>query len=158
MKRFNVFPGIIFVLLGLNFVIVGITVVAAHSDGGAVIEPDYYQKALHWDEHRAQQEHSRTLGWSAGIDLTSRQGAWVLGATVKDRAGEAIVGAKVRAVAFRSADAGRRQTLDLRETSPGRYEAAVQAGIAGGWHVELNIEARGEVFTLETLAIAEDAP
>lgn len=158
MKRFNVFPGIIFVLLGLNFVIVGITVVAANSDGGAVIEPDYYQKALHWDEHRAQQEHSRALGWNADLDLTSRQGSWVLGATVKDRAGQTIAGAKVRAVAFRSADAGRRHTLELRETSPGRYEAAVPSARPGDWHVEVNIEARGEFFILKTFVIAEDAP
>lgn len=158
MRRLNLFPGIIFALLGLNFVIVGITVFAANSDGGAVIEPNYYRRALHWDDQRVLEERGRVLGWSAVVDLTAQDGATAIGVQLADRAGDPIGGATVRALAFRSAAAGRRHELILREVGPGRYEGLVPARGGGAWHVELRIEARGELFTHVTSVLAEGAP
>ncbi|MBX3406194.1 MAG: FixH family protein [Phycisphaeraceae bacterium] len=158
MKRLNLFPGIIFALLGLNFVIVGITVYAANSDGGAVIEPNYYQRALHWDDQRALEERGRVLGWSAGVELTVKDGATAIGVKLADRAGDPIGGATVRALAFRSADAGRRHELILREVGPGRYEGLVPTRGGGAWQVELRIQARGELFTYVASVSAEGAP
>lgn len=159
MKRFNLFPAIIFVLLGLNFLIVGITVFAANSDGGAAIEPDYYQKALHWDEHRAQERRSLALGWDVRADLTRRDGALALRVHVHDAAGAAISGASVHATVFRSAEARRRFTLELRETNtPGEYGAAVPSGAAGAWQVELAVAARGNEYSRVLTAFAEREP
>lgn len=158
MKRLNIFPGIIFALLGLNFAIVGITVFAANSDGGAVIEPDYYQKALRWDDRRALDDRWRALGWTADVELQPRTNATAIVLNLADRAGGRIGGAVVQALAFRSADAGRRHQLDLKEVGPGRYEGVAPAAGRGEWQVELRIRALGELFTRVVSATSEGAP
>ena len=55
-------PFIIVGLLGLNMAICAITITAAVTRP-AIIEPDYYEKALNWDESRAakQSEQGDTL-------------------------------------------------------------------------------------------------
>jgi predicted cobalt transporter CbtA len=44
-------PVMIVGLLGLNIVVCAITITAATTNP-AIIEPDYYEKAVNWDEHR----------------------------------------------------------------------------------------------------------
>ncbi|MBK9189550.1 MAG: FixH family protein [Phycisphaerales bacterium] len=52
MIRFKPWPGIIFVLLAGNVVIVIITIVAA-AISHSPIEPDYYRRAVEWDQVKA---------------------------------------------------------------------------------------------------------
>lgn len=49
MIRFKPWPGIIFVLLAGNVVIVIITIVAA-AISHSPVEPDYYRRAVEWDQ------------------------------------------------------------------------------------------------------------
>lgn len=145
MKRFQVFPGIIFVLLGMNVAIVGYTVYAASSDGGAAIEPNYYQKALAHDALREQQRHDAALGWVYGVSVQPdpESGAPALNVLIHDRDGEPIAGAVVRAVAFPSIRANERSLLLLREHAPGAYAAPLSIPHSGAWRIELAIESRG---------------
>ena len=147
MKRPRLFPGIIFALLGMNVVIVGVTVYAANKDGGAVIEPDYYRKALAYDTLAAQQRDADALGWQYDTDLVAADDTTALRMQLQDDTQSAVTGAVVRAVAFASARADQRTHLLLRESSSGTYEASFEPDRAGLWRIELTIESRGRVIS-----------
>lgn len=61
--RWKPWPGIIFVLLGANMVIVGITIVAT-ARTATPVEADYDIKALHWDDLASQNQRNKSLGWT----------------------------------------------------------------------------------------------
>lgn len=152
MKKFRVFPGIIFVLLGMNVLIVGYTVYAAGSDGGAVIEPDYYQKALAYDRIREQERADAALGWryEVGVDGDPAAGDCVLRFALSEADAQPIRGATIRAVAFPSMRAGQRSQLLLHEGKPGDYAAPIRITHPGEWRIEFTIESRGRVVNHKT--------
>jgi hypothetical protein len=47
----------------------------ARSNATFAVEPDYYQKALHWDETAAQAAENRRLGWGMTWELSAAGGA-----------------------------------------------------------------------------------
>lgn len=95
--RFRVWPGIIFVLFGVNFLIVAVTVIGANRTASP-IEPDYYTKALHWDQTQAQAQRNKSLGWSVTPSLRpGPDGKPRLFLTVLDGAGSPMRAASVKA-------------------------------------------------------------
>ncbi|MFZ2874392.1 MAG: FixH family protein [Phycisphaerales bacterium] len=94
--RLKVWPGIIFVLFGVNFLVVAVTVVGA-SRTASPIEPDYYTKALNWDQTQAQAQRNRSLGWSVTPSVHSGpEGRPRLFLTVLDGAGNPMRAATVK--------------------------------------------------------------
>ena len=61
--------GLILALLGGQIVLMGVMTLLATSDASFAVEPDYYQKALHWDATVAQRRENARLAWSAKIEL-----------------------------------------------------------------------------------------
>lgn len=95
--RLKVWPGIIFVLFGVNFLIVAITLIGA-SRTASPIEPDYYTKALNWDQTQAQAQRNKSLGWSVTPSVRpGPDGKPRLFLTVLDGAGSPIRTATVKA-------------------------------------------------------------
>jgi nitrogen fixation protein FixH len=152
MKRFRMFPGIIFVLLGMNMAIVGYTVYAANSDGGAAIEPDYYRKALAHDTIREQERHDAALGWGYRVSVQPdpASGTSALNIVILDGKGGPITGATVHAVAFPSIRANERSQLLLKERAPGEYAALLDISHPGAWRIELTILCRGSTVNHRT--------
>ncbi len=101
MKRPRLWPGLIFALLAANAAIVGITLFFVHSDKSFAVEPEYYQKALHWDAAAKEQARSRDLGWRLEVDpgAVGAAGRHVR-VTIRDRQGKPIEGATVKVTAF----------------------------------------------------------
>lgn len=141
-------PAAIISLLAANAVVVAITVRYALDNHGSTIESDYYQKAVHWDDHAAQLRHNAELGWHADVALTrSATGAT---ATVKltDTAGTAINGAKVTGLFFHNAYSDKRVS-GLMTESGDAYTFALPAYHAGLWTVSLDVRTAKERFTLD---------
>ena len=139
-------PGGVFLLLGMNVVIVGITVYAALSDRSVGIEQRYYEKALAWDETAKQRTLNAALGWR--MDLTagaSRQ----LEITLRDSSGQPIRAAQVTAEVFHEARSGDRSALTFIGDGTGTYRALCPAGPEGSWHLRTRVEAVKMVFTDE---------
>src|SRR5262245_58187076 len=69
----------------------------ATRDTSFAVEPDYYRKALEWNETMAQAAKNAALGWSVAVQLerTPESGAVKLIARVRDRAGQDVAGARV---------------------------------------------------------------
>jgi len=128
--------------------VLGVTVVAniallreAGAPGAAVVEPDYYRKALAWDTTMAQERASLDLGWRADARLApAGAGLAEVTVTLAARDGEPVAGATVRVEAIHNADAGRFVTGALAERAPGRYAAILPLAHHGLW--ELRLDAR----------------
>lgn len=146
-------PWIIAGLLVFNALATGTLVALANSSSGHAVEPDYYARAVAWDDEMAQQERNRDLGWqlSSALEPTD-DGALALRTTLQDREGAPVTGASIELVTFHRARAADRLTLALREQAPGVYRAAWRSPRRGAWELRYRVVRAGVVFTLREVA------
>jgi nitrogen fixation protein FixH len=145
-------PGLIFVFLGANVCVVGITVYFANRADGGATEPDYYRKAINWDQSAAERDRSATLGWKATI-TTSLNAANL---TITDREGAPVEGAKVQAEFFAVLDSGSRVTAEFQPASSGTYR---YSGILPPGTCEFRVRAtRGDDVFVKTLRTTPGTP
>ena len=144
-----IWPGMIFVLIGINVCVVAITVYFAHADRSFAVEQDYYQRAVEWSQTAQQNQRNRELDWGHGItiepDSNSTQRTIVL--RVWNADGIAIEQALVNVNAFPSAQASHRQDMALTEQLPGEYRGVLTEARAGVWEFRVVIRRGDDVFT-----------
>lgn len=114
-------------------------IVRAHDDPSFAVEPDYYAKAVHWDESQAARAASASLGWRATVAAT-HDGVEV---ELSDEQGRPLEGAEVGLVAFHNARAKDRLSTFLEPTAPGRYAVKRRLERPGIWEIRLSAQ-RGE--------------
>lgn len=158
MKRGWIWPVIIVGLLvagvGGNIALM----LVAHSNASFAVEPDYYQKALDWDQHRAQAATNRNLGWRIELSV-DRDGAApghaLLVAHLLDSEGTPLEGARIGVKTLHLARAADVQELALTEGPAGEYSAPMRLHRPGLWEFRLVVERGEQTFTdLQTLEIA----
>ncbi len=137
-------------LLAGSVTLVVTMVTISANDPGFAVEPDYYDKAIHWDAKRAQDATNAELGWQLSWafqppKLASRSA--VVALQLADADGIPITGAVLTVKAFHNARAGNIQELSLREVSPGRYEAPFDLHRGGLWECRLTASHHGRTFT-----------
>lgn len=148
MKRFKLFPGIVFLLLGVNATIVGITVYLANSDRSFAVEPDYYQKALRWDAQVQQREQTLALGWDVRLDPGAQGAAGRhVQISIRDRDGRPVEGARVRVTAFPAARAADRFGAEFDPSEPGVYRADMDLAQPGLWEFDVLATRGGDQYT-----------
>jgi hypothetical protein len=130
----------------------GLTTLAviASGDESFAVERDYYKKAVHWDEARAQQGHNTRLGWTAAVNVERRDrasGHTALALRLLDRSGLPLSDATVTAEVFHNARAA--EVVDARfiEQSPGKYGVELPMRRLGIWEVRLTAIQHGRRFT-----------
>jgi nitrogen fixation protein FixH len=120
----------------------------ALDDASFAIEPDYYRKALAWDEQQKLARSSRALGWHA--ELMVAPGSDVPGLRTRvrltDSAGEPVGGADFALRAVHNARAAQPFESRSTETEPGVYEATVPNTRAGLWEFTLTAARGAETF------------
>lgn len=146
-----VWPAGIVGLLAMNMSIVGVTVYLATGDPSVAVEPDYYAKAVRWDETARQQQRNRELGWTASADAgpDGRGGARVV-VRFAGRDGAGLSGLTVAGVAFPNVRSSDRQPLAFTAQDDGAYAAPLRGARPGLWQLRLRAEAGGETFTQTT--------
>lgn len=147
-RRFWV--GLILALLGGQMVLIGTMAYVATSDGSFAIEPDYYQKGLHWDQTAAQIRKNTELGWSVRLqvgDQVSVRGERELRCRLSDKAGRALDGATLDLVAFPHARGNQRCSATLLPVGDGEYEAALRFSRPGKWEFRVSVQRGPETFT-----------
>jgi len=145
-------PVMVVGLLGLNVAVVSVTLVLATRDPSFAVEPDYYDKAVAWDETARRREASRALGWIAAVEAPAEEvapGRREIVLTLRDAAGAPVAGAQAGAVVFHNARAADREAVTLIETEPGVYRGRTRLRMAGRWIVALEVVRGGEVFVEE---------
>jgi nitrogen fixation protein FixH len=117
-------------------------------DPSVALEPDYYRKAVAWDEQRALERRSAALGWQAAISLVpgEQAGATRLRVQLTDSAGNALSGASLTAQAFANARAGRVLSLSWLESTPGVYQSELGHAQPGLWELRLQATRGSDVF------------
>lgn len=122
--------------------------VIASSDPSHAVEKDYYRKALHWDEHRAQLAADAALGWKAEVTARPAQpGLAAVTISLTDRDGRPVTGASAHLEAFHMARGKRILESGLEETAPGVYTATLPMRRDGKWELRLRARRGGDLFT-----------
>jgi nitrogen fixation protein FixH len=136
----------------------------ALSDPSVVAEPDYYQKAVAWDQTQAQRTQNAALGWvlapSASSDVSPS--GRTLTVRLEDRTHTALTGATLRVVAFHKARSATRIQGALVENAEGEYVATLPLLREGLWELRFLALHDGQQFTytedLDVVGMAARTP
>jgi nitrogen fixation protein FixH len=128
-------------LLGANMIAMVVLAVVANNGTNQVI-PDYYARAVHYDEELARSTVSQALGWH--VEVTMAGGA--VDMTLRDAAGHAIDGAQVRITGYQRAHASEAVEVALASAPDGHYRGAVRAQ-RGRYDLVAVVDARGARYT-----------
>jgi len=129
---------------------VGGMAVVAIRDPHFATEPDYYQKAIRWDQTQAQAAENQRLGYQfdvpRSIEFDARAHATVE-LRVRNRAGLPVVGARLTAEAFANAYSEHMAQLTFSEREPGLYVAEFSARHPGVWVFRVAADSEQAHFT-----------
>jgi len=153
-------PGLVVVLLLGQLVVCFVMISRAVGDPTAAIEPNYYQKALKWDQTRAARAASAALGWSASWDVARVAdilGQRMIKLSLTDDAGAPITDAEVDLRFFHHARSADRRDAMLAHGGGGIYAAALPMKRPGLWTLEVRA-ARGEHVFLHASQIKVPEP
>jgi len=126
------------------------TVFVATTNPSYAVEEDYYEKALHWDEKRAQDRRNIELGWRIEIEVAppdAAGGPASLVSVLTAADGGPIDGATVTVEAFHNARAGNILRATLAGRGAGRYAAELPMRWSGVWEFRFVAERGSERFT-----------
>jgi nitrogen fixation protein FixH len=141
-------PAIIAGALGLHVLVMLAMVSIATSGDSYAVEPDYYRKALEWDNKRAQDRRNIELGWT--LEFTVEPAAAgqdpMLRIELTSAEGEPVTGATVAVEAF--ANAGRDDILKATvNAAASGYETTLPMRRDGLWEFRFTVTRGDEVLT-----------
>ncbi len=151
MKRGTGWPIAVATILGLTIAANVWIVRVANRDPSVAVEPDYYQKAVHWDDELAQRARNDSLGWrlTPALHDTGTDAAGTLDVTLEDHGGTPLSGARIAVVAIHNTRASRPITLLLRDEGRGAYRAAFPGWRRGMWELRFDIHRGDAHFTAD---------
>jgi len=132
-------------LLGLGLIGLGSLAWIASRDPSFALEPNYYEKAVHWDRQRAQWAENARLGYE--LELLPAGEDEMLTVRLSAADGTPLGNAEVRAEAFFNARASEVRRLTWTERAPGTYQAKLAGARAGLWEFRFSVRRGGERFT-----------
>jgi nitrogen fixation protein FixH len=140
-------PGIgwpigIVVILGATIVGNLLMMRVAANDPSFAIEPDYYRKAVHFDEAMAQARRNRAIGWivTPQVDPVASGRATGVHVHVRDRLGMPVTGARLTLMARFNARANDTLTAALTEEGAGRYRTLLAVSVPGEWEFRIDAD------------------
>lgn len=143
-------PWPLLVIAALSFT-VGVNLVMLRAAGGdpngAVVEPDYYRKAVEWDSTMARRAASQSLGWTASVSLGDEgEGLREVTVMLSDSLGSGVEDAHVEAVLIHNLEASQPVALTLEPREGGEYVGSAAAPRGGRWEVRVEAVRGGESF------------
>ena len=148
MKPGTLWPAVIAGALVLHVAAMMVMVWISTSDESYAVEPDYYAKALAWDERRAQERANAESGWVLDfvVEPAAPGSDPRLRATLVDVAGSPVAGAVVSVEAFSNVRRDDVLTATLPATADG-YEASLPMRGNGRWEFRFEVTRGEELFT-----------
>jgi len=125
------------------FVGLGTAAYVAIDDPSFALEPNYYDKAVHWDETQLQARQSSALGLKLAVAAPlslAADGRVDVQLRVTDQLEGAFSGAQISLEAFPNAYASRVQHVSLHESTPGVYSGHLARGVAGLWELRVVVK------------------
>ena len=124
-----------------------------------VVEPNYYQKGLHYDDEMAQQRENTALGWRIAPTVTPAGGGNAeLSVALTDASGRRLDGATVSVVAMHNLLADHPDSATLADRGGGVYAAMLAMPRAGMWELKFDVTRAGARFTEDERIELEPAP
>jgi nitrogen fixation protein FixH len=148
-SRHLFWPILLTSLISIHIISVVVMVMVATHDHSFAIEPDWYQKGLHYNQTAQQQQANSRLGWSLRLDVgqpmtgTNRRRVTC---TVLDREGKPVENATVDLVAFAHLRGSNllRSVLLPRDS---KYEALIPMEDPGMWEFRFVVTRGRDTFT-----------
>jgi nitrogen fixation protein FixH len=141
-RRF-VMPAVVLGFLGAHMLFVLTAITVAVGDPSFAVVPDYYQKAVDWDEQKAERAASDALGWTVEVipsRAVSIRGERDVEVVVHDADGVPVTGAAVSVTVYHHARASHVVEADLSPAdAPGHYAATLDMRNEGVWDITLRI-------------------
>ncbi len=137
-------------LITIHVVSVVVMVVVATHDSSFAVEPDWYQKSLHYDQTAEQQRENGRLNWSVQLEVgqpLSGSNLRNVSCTILDGAGKPVEKATVDVVAFAHLRGSNRTSRVLLPKEGGGYGATLAFEDPGVWEFRLVITRGAETFT-----------
>jgi hypothetical protein len=127
-------------LLGSMFVGLGSMAYVAVDDPHFALEPNYYEKAVHWDQAQESARRSAKSGMTVTLEplVESPDGNVEVRFRIGDQGTKPAIGASVVLEAFPNAYANHVQRLVLEETAPGVYTGRLRRASLGLWELRLS--------------------
>jgi nitrogen fixation protein FixH len=108
-----------------------------------LVSDSAYQDGLGFDKVLAQSRAEAALGWRAAIGFDA--GAGRLTVRLDDARGEPLSGLRLSAQWLRPASEGQDRQVELAESAPGVYGAAIRPPLPGQWDVRVTVRQDGAV-------------
>jgi nitrogen fixation protein FixH len=144
-------PAMIFCLIGGQMALCGVTYYYATVNGPVAIEPDYYAKAVQWNQHAAQLARNRQLGWRAVYEVgeAGDDGRRLVNVSLSTADGQPLEGATLKSDYFHHADANQRSVAQFAaaDGKPGVYQVRLPIARPGVWEFRLTAARAGDTFT-----------
>lgn len=121
----------------------------AMSSPAVVTVPNYYEKSLQWDEHRAELAASQRLGWSATIHFSEPVDIFenrTISVRLTDAQSTVVPAETVSLKAWHHAAANQLVDVELAEVAPGFFQGKLRMKDAGWWQFELQASQGEQTF------------
>ena len=150
MKPGSWWPPIIAGALAFHVISSLVVVYVATSDPSYEVEDDYYQKAVAWDEKRAQDRLNQNLGWSLEFGVTPPEKPGdqpTLELTLLDAGGGPLAGAAISVETFHNARGDDIVREVLSDVGNGVYRASLPMTRNGRWELRFTVDRGTDHFT-----------
>ena len=151
-KRRYFMPAVVLGLLGGHMIFIVTAITLGTGDPSFAVVPDYYSKAVDYDEHKALLAESEALGWSVQLtpaDAVDAIGQRELVVQLRDREGQPVHGLTVRVEAYHMARANQLVTLECVEVLPGQYVGQGRLGREGFWQYAVEAVSPSQRFAAD---------
>lgn len=138
-------PAVVLGLLGGHMVFIFTAIAIGTGDPSFAVVPDYYQKAVDYDEKKALLAQSEKLGWSVDVsasDSADATGQRELIVQIRDAQGKPVGDRVVSIEGYHRARAGEPVSMQCVEVLPGQYVGKARMSREGFW--QFTIDARGD--------------
>jgi hypothetical protein len=152
MKSKTFWIAFVIALLSSSFVIYGTALFLSLSDPTFAVEPEYEEKAAHWDDQQRQMAVNQRLGWTVELDTTPADEPQHVDVTLNlfDKYGKTINGATVDVVTFYNARAARRIHGMLDHIGDGEYGKRMKLSPSGLWEFRVTVTCGDDTYTETT--------
>lgn len=145
-------PAVVLGLLGGHMVFIFTAITLGTGDPSFAVVPDYYEKAVDYDERKALLAQSAEMGWS--IELTPAGQADAAGqrdlfVQFRGRDGQPVRGLSVQVTGYHVARAKQTVTMQCIEVVPGQYVGSARIMREGFWQFAVDAEVGDQRFASE---------
>jgi nitrogen fixation protein FixH len=149
LEKGHLYPAMVVGILAIGVGASLILMIKATQDPSFSVEPDYYKKAVAFDELRAEEERSERMGWRVTFGTRPIEGQPTQVQVIvrlEDRDGALLDHAEVGLVAAPIARGRELVSAALAPLEPGIYGATLPMARPGLWEVQLEVRREDQRF------------